>query len=440
MSKLPFTHHLQSEYTPGKDLNLLPFELFNHVKAGRLHPFDKDTGQPIPRPDAQRIKKRLEEIKQEIKVLPLANGKIDALYRGQGKEDEKRKLELQAEALQKEHDPLSKELDAITDINDWTTYDPQENPKHLITHLPIDLMKAFDILQNTLFHNNEIRSLNIETPLPAQEEPGSMPPKSPAPFEPVTFTTEQPLKEDAPALKDEPAVTPVKENVPVISKEQAEEVIKAITVIHVSDTEIIIRHSDKEITAACGDMGFKSNAKPWKMFMNMLQDRNNQYFIGRYDKMNPDNNKDYRNKVKRFEYFSKNFIQFINDKFTLSLPDVNVFQNMKHQVHAGMYKPKFQVCEHQSPNRQVEIKSLSKEGTLERLTALLKQYEGEKNKAEKERILLEIGRYCDHAIKKHGIPEGELRSFLPSPDDTPSENDMMQLISEVTEKNKYLLS
>lgn len=118
---------------------LLPFELFNHVKEGRLHPLDKDTGRPIPRPDALRIKKRLEEVEKEIKVLPLEKGKIDTLYRGQKKEDEKRKLDSRAEALQEEQGSLNEKLKAITSIDEWTTYDPPEEPKNLITHLPIDL-------------------------------------------------------------------------------------------------------------------------------------------------------------------------------------------------------------------------------------------------------------------------------------------------------------
>jgi hypothetical protein len=193
MSKLIFSHHLQPEYILGKDLNLLPFELFAHVKAGRLHPLDKDTGQPIPRPDILKIKKRLEEIEQEIKVFPFEEGKINALYRGQKKEAEKGKLDSRAEELQKEYDPLSKKLDVITDINDWTTSDPPKEPKHLITHLPIDLMKAFDILKNARFHNDEIRILNIETPLDASEKPDNVPPKAPAPIE-----------ESAPAPQIEP--------------------------------------------------------------------------------------------------------------------------------------------------------------------------------------------------------------------------------------------
>ena len=192
MTQHPFSPPSKSEYTLGKDLNLLPFELFNHVKAGRLYPVDKDTGQPIPRPDALRIKKRLKEIKQEIKVLPLEKGKIDILDRGQHKEDAKRKLDLRATALQEEQDTLNEKLKAITDINSWTAYEPPEEPKHLIKHLPMDLMKAFDILQNALFKKSDVEQLNTTT---GEQSPAN---------ESVQETQVEPLAEPVVPVREEP--------------------------------------------------------------------------------------------------------------------------------------------------------------------------------------------------------------------------------------------
>ena len=171
MTQQPFSHSFQSEYISAQHLNLLPFELFNHVQAGRLHPVDKDTGQPILRPDVQRIKDRHNKIIDEIKAMSLKGGKIDTLYRGQEKEEEKRKLDSLAKELQNEHDAIVKELETIIDINDWTTYDPPEEPKNLITRLPIDLMKAFDILHNALFKKSEVEQLTTTDgqQSPAQE-------------------------------------------------------------------------------------------------------------------------------------------------------------------------------------------------------------------------------------------------------------------------------
>jgi len=167
------------EYPLGKDLNLLPFELFNHVKAGRLHPIDENTGLPIPRPDVSRIKRRLEAIEQEIKVLPLAYGKLQngiVIVRGLSSrytiDQEKQRLDGRAEKLQKEQASLKEKLKAITAFDDWTTYDPPENRQN-----------DFDILQNARFHNDEVKSLNIETHLKSSEEPDTMPPKAPEPIE-----------------------------------------------------------------------------------------------------------------------------------------------------------------------------------------------------------------------------------------------------------------
>lgn len=195
MSKPTFFNHLQSEYTLGKDLLLLPFELFAHVKAGRLHPLNKDTGRPIPRPDVSRKIKHLENLRKELDVLPLEYGALqtgkvypfshkqpqplNVIFKGsrdqvkkqsdewdkksqQEKKEEMRKKQFdeRGETLQKEIDALNKELDAIKDKNDWTTYDPPEEPKNLITNLPIDLMKTFDILQNARFQKSEVSQLN----------------------------------------------------------------------------------------------------------------------------------------------------------------------------------------------------------------------------------------------------------------------------------------
>ncbi len=164
MSKLTLPHHLQSGHTRGSELNLSPFELFNHVKAGWLHPLDKDSGRPIPQPDVLKIKKRLEEIAQEIKVLPLAYGKLQTgtvMIKGSSSrctiEHEKQRLDKRAKELQKEQDSLNKKLKAIADIHDWTTYDPPEYPQN-----------DYDILQNAYFHNDETKSLNIDTPVDNQ--------------------------------------------------------------------------------------------------------------------------------------------------------------------------------------------------------------------------------------------------------------------------------
>ena len=436
MSKPTFLNSLNSKYILGKELNLLSLELFHLVKAGRLHPLDKDTGRPIPQPHALRIKKRLVEIKQEMKVLPLEKGTIDTLYRGQQKEDAKRKLDLRATALQEEQNTLNEKLKAIIDINDWTTYEPPEEPKNLITHLPIDLTKAFAILQNALFKKSEVEQLNTT-------DGGQSP------------TKESVSEMQVESVVEEPTPTATETSVPkessldirakeLLTKKQAEEIIKAMTVIRVSDTEIIIKHGNEEITATCGDMDFKSNAKPWLMFMSILQDRNNQYFIGRYDKVNPDNNKDYLSKAKLFGNFSKKFIEFINYKFSLSLPrSFNVFENLKHLEGDGMYRPKFRVDEHQKSNQQVYLKNLSKDGTLAKLEDLFAKHKCEKDKSAKDHLLNEISKLAAHAKQNNwAMPETIAEAFLGTVTDVTPNLDALEIsdyIDEVTKKDRYQL-
>lgn len=318
MAQQPFSLLSQSVYMLGKDLNLLPFELFNHVKAGRLHPFDKDTGQPIPRPDVQRTKDRHKKTIDEIKTMSLKGGKIDALYRGQKKEEEKRKLDSLIKELQKEHDAIVKEIETITAIDDWTTYDPPEEPKHLITHLPIDLMKAFDILQNACFHKNEIikLGLNVETPFPAQEEPGSMPPKSPATIE-----------ESAPA--------PVNE----------------VVFSYMSPTEVMVKCGNKR--AASHDqlsLGFKKvkNPKAWNAFLEILKSGNPSFSFGKSGTKYNDNSR------KMFEFINDKLVVFLNKKMKMHLPqDFKLYEKNK-TAGTGIYKFNFRIGKYNTNSIGVE--------------------------------------------------------------------------------------
>jgi hypothetical protein len=181
MTQLTFSPPSKPEYTFGKDLNLLPFELFNYVKAGRLHPLDKDTGQLIPRPDVSKIKKHLEEIEQEIKALPLAYGKLQTgqvmtrNFNHSDKEQKIQALDKRAKELPKERAKIKKELQSIT--NDWATY-----------NIPDDPRPDFDILQNALFRKSEVDQLSI------------------------TDGGKSPAKENAPNHQDEPATKEQAEN------------------------------------------------------------------------------------------------------------------------------------------------------------------------------------------------------------------------------------
>jgi len=392
MSKLIFSHHLQPEYILGKDLNLLPFELFAHVKAGRLHPLDKDTGQPIPRPDILKIKKRLEEIEQEIKVLPLAYGKLQTgkvypvthkqpqivkvIFKGspeqvekqldewdkksqQEKEEEmwKKQLDERAEKLQEEQGSLNEKLKAITDINDWTTYDPPKEPKHLITHLPIDLMKAFDILQNARFHNDEIRILNIETPLDSSAAPDNIPPKAPAPAE-----------ESAPALE------PQKE-----TQVPPDTFLENLQITYLDDATVKILYRGKRTNVTCESMGFRDcSTEEWKTFREILQSTAHVYELGQaysYDKTTRQKKrmKDYDNKLKRLNEINKKLIDYLSPHYPVIFPLKYKLYERRHDKRSGTYMFKFQI-----PSEKPSYKT--KDQALKRLEILIKK------KAEAETI------------------------------------------------------
>jgi len=418
MSKLTFSHHLQSEYTCGKDLNLLPFELFNHVKAGRLHPLDKDTGRPIPRPDVSKIKKHLEEIEQEIKVLPLAYGKLQTgkvypfthkqpqpvkvIFKGspdqvekqldewdkksqQEKEEEmwKKQLDERAEKLQEEQGSLNEKLKATTAINDWTTYDPPKEPKHLITHLPIDLMKAFDILQNARFHNDEIRILNIETPLDSSEEPDNVPPKAPAPVE-----------ESAPA--------PVNE----------------VVFSYMSPTEVMVKCGNKR--AASYDqisLGFKKvkNPKAWNAFLEILKSGNPSFSFGKSRTKYNDNTR------KMFESINDKLVVFLNTKMKMHIPqDFKLYEKDK-TAGTGIYKFNFRIGKYNTNSIGAE------DLTDDKLMADIEKCHNEQNKlihrgdkdaeSQSEAIRERLIPLLTEARARNLITDKQMQTYLNPPED-----------------------
>ena len=316
MSKLPFTHHLQSEYTLGKDLNLLPFELFNHVKAGRLHPFDKDTGRLIPRPDAMRIWKKMKGLKYTHEFLPLLQMPHENILKISEGLIKQARLKNQREingtqdeylilTYSQKYQSLNREFDAITDFCDWTTYDT-----------PVDPRPDFAILQNALFHNNEIRSLNIEKPLPAQEEPVSVPPGKAVSVE-----------ESAPA--------PVNE----------------VVFSYVSPTEVMVKCGNKR--AASHDqlsLGFKKvkNPKAWNSFLEILKSGNPSFSFGKSGTKYNDNSR------KMFEFINDKLVVFLNTKMKMHLPqDFKLYEKDK-TAGTGIYKFNFRIGKYNTNSIGVE--------------------------------------------------------------------------------------
>lgn len=134
-----------SKFISGKDLltrlDILPFELFNHVKNG-LQPFDK-YGKPISPPDIQSTIKQIEVLKNERESFNRrfrwltgevsAEEKfkiIDRNVRYYSNEiEEEKKLRPRRETLNKDIDYLEKELKQREDKFSWRNYDLPEDER-----------------------------------------------------------------------------------------------------------------------------------------------------------------------------------------------------------------------------------------------------------------------------------------------------------------------
>jgi hypothetical protein len=243
------------------------------------------------------------------------------------------------------------------------------------------------------------------------------------------------------ALEDDQEITltptPAPQTIP-LSDIEAEEFIKSMAISYLSNTEVIIKVGSKVVTASRKDMGFKANSKPWAMFIKMLQDPKKEYNVGIYDKnKNPTNIKNYNASMQLFPNFSEKFVAFINNQFSMTLPiGFNVFKNMKGLERAGTYNAKFNIFKHRECKLQTDVTGLSKEDTINKLSALCEQRNHEKDETERERLLDEIGNLAQHAKNRNWITLRQLSSLLSLPDNAPSNTDVMSIAEEFTEKDK----
>ncbi len=403
-----------SNYISGKSLNLLPFEIFNLVKEGILHPFDQ-YGRPIPPPHVCRLLDRKQKAEQELQMLPLKEGTMNAGHVMTGsksgsfnREDELRKIEDKKKTLPIEIDKINKKLAAIPDIYSWSSFE-----------LPKEERNANAVCQcvaNALYHKDDIDRANQYYGRNIQKIRIQLSPLLPS--EPQQGTRLEKLSDPA---------TP-KETAPVKEQQQQtdEDKIKEISIAYVSDSEICIRYGKEDFIVARKDIGV--GEKPWRMCLEMIKDQHLEYYVGVHDKDgDPVKIKGYNSQVKLFENFSKPFVQFLNQKFSLSFHEnFKVFMNMKHFERPGTYKPKFHVHKYRNPEQENELKELSKEEVIEIINDLLLNHMHESDETKKQNILDEIIKLRNFATSNNLMTLREFQNIRAKFSDSQSEeNDIM---------------
>jgi hypothetical protein len=228
---------------------------------------------------------------------------------------------------------------------------------------------------------------------------------------------------------------------PTISKKDQESFIRSLQVSYVSNTEISIRGGGKDAKVyTCGKMGFKEDSKTWQLFMKVLHSPDHKYRVGIYSaNKDPIQNRNYNKLVKQLSNFSKKFISFLNDEYSASLPEsFNVFENRKGYDRSGTYQPIFQIVDKPDTIQSSDIKNMSEKETIKKLEALSEQRKHEKDVSERDRLLIEIGNYAEHAKKKGWITTKEqLQNLLPPPDEDASTEDAMSLAEPVEDIENF---
>lgn len=419
MTQHTFSSPSQSEYTLGKDLNLLPFELFNHVKADRLHPLDEYTGQAIPRPDVFRIKEKMKKITDAVAGLPLSPEQYENLLNRAASILKRARLKKQRQVnvSKDEHfvltcitkfETLSKKLKAITDIYDWTTYKTPENP------IPV-----FVILQKAIFKKSEVEQLNAT-------DGGQSPTQ-----ESVTETQDNPAAEEPTPTATEMAVP--KENSldisvkELLTEERAEEFIQTMEVTFVSDTEIKIKvGKNKARIFDQQTLGFKkANSKIWQVFIKIIRGPEHTYHVGKSRGANRARKNSYDVGQKYLDQINDKICTFLNKTYQeAQLPKTfKVHELIPQKKEApGTYRFKFKITDDIALNkgRYDNLSKVDLIADIEELSKKVKELSecyGKDKEIETEELSRELQTKVVLALEKKWIGPNQANGYLNPPSD-----------------------
>jgi hypothetical protein len=240
-------------------------------------------------------------------------------------------------------------------------------------------------------------------------------------------------------------------------KINAEVFIHSLKVAYVNETTISITVPDKGVREfTCVDMGFKKSSVLWKPLIEILTNSDHKYHVGKYDiDKKPDKIKKYNALVKQLSNFSKKFVAFLNEKYSVSLPaKFNVFKNRKGLDPAGTYmaifeimdidkgisKPVSKIVDKHDAILNNDIIHIPREETLRKIETLTMQIKREKDEDKQNTLLEENLRYVTHARKNRWINDEQLRNFITMPDASASPQDAMSDAEEYKEEYKEDIS
>ena len=233
--------------------------------------------------------------------------------------------------------------------------------------------------------------------------------------------------------------TPETLDIPAPEHTDPEAFMRSLSIAYLSDTEVSIKVGNREPEKYTSrEMGFEKKPKLWQPFIKLLQTTDHKYHVGTYSRdKDPVKNQNYNKLVKQLSNFSKLFLSFLNDKFSVSLPmGFNVYQNMKGHEKAGTYKLKFHIVDRHEATQSTDIKMMTETEITNKIRSLSEQLQ-KKGNLDKDQLLQEIGHYATHATKMRWITEEQLRNMITPPDQDPSRDDAMLLAVSNVEHSDF---
>lgn len=228
-------------------------------------------------------------------------------------------------------------------------------------------------------------------------------------------------------------------DIPAPEHTDPEAFMRSLSIAYLSDTEVSIKVGNREPEKCTSrEMGFEKKPKLWQPFIKLLQTTDHKYHVGTYSRdKDPVKNQNYNKLVKQLSNFSKLFLSFLNDKFSVSMPmGFNVYQNMKGHEKAGTYKLKFHIVDRHEAGQSTDIKMMTETEIINKIRSLSEQLQ-KKDNLDKDQLLQEIGHYATHATKMRWITEEQLRNMITPSDQDPSRDDAMLLAVSNRENNDF---
>ncbi len=194
--------------------------------------------------------------------------------------------------------------------------------------------------------------------------------------------------------------------------EQLEDFIKRLEFFYENDSEIKIKEPGKRAKSFGFDsLGFKNNqTKQWKSLIELLNDPNHEFALGRAGKKNSSESKTYYARRNILSSLNKKLIEFLRKEYSLQIPEGYKLYEKCPEKGSGIYKFKFNILkESYSPKRlEAQFEALTHLELTEEVENLCKKFK----KTQDEKYEAKFVAATKVALRKGFLSEAQVKEKL----------------------------